>query len=38
MAAFLFKLETPEGERPDSPELSTVVYSWRTGDTIPLRP
>jgi hypothetical protein len=32
MAAFLFRLETVEGEPADPPTLSTVVYTWRAVD------
>jgi hypothetical protein len=34
--AFLFKLETADGNPADPPTLSTAVPNWRSGDTIPL--
>ena len=36
MPAFLFKLESADGEPAEPPELSTVVYTWKAGDEIPL--
>jgi hypothetical protein len=36
MAGFLLRLETVEGEPADPPELSTVGYTWKAGDKIPL--
>jgi hypothetical protein len=34
--AFLFRLETAEGEPAEPPTLATAVPNWRSGDTIPL--
>src|SRR5689334_19913285 len=34
--AFLFRLETADGEPADPPELTSAVPNWRSGDTIPL--
>jgi hypothetical protein len=34
--AFLFRLETTEGEAADPATLSSAVPNWRAGDTIPL--
>jgi hypothetical protein len=34
--AFLFKLETTEGEPAEPSTLDTAVPNWREGDTIPL--
>jgi hypothetical protein len=34
--AFLFKLETRDGQPAEPPTLTTVVPNWRSGDTIPL--
>jgi hypothetical protein len=34
--AFLFKLETTDGNPADPPTLSSAVPNWRAGDTIPL--
>jgi hypothetical protein len=34
--AFLFKLETRDGEPAEPSTLATAVPNWRAGDTIPL--
>jgi hypothetical protein len=34
--AFLFRLETADGEPAEPPTLSSAVPNWRSGDTIPL--
>jgi hypothetical protein len=34
--AFLFKLETEDGEPADPATLRTAVPNWRPGDVIPL--
>jgi len=34
--AFTFKLETADGNPADPPTFTTVAWSWRPGDTIPL--
>jgi hypothetical protein len=34
--AFLFRLETAEGEPAEPPTLATAVPNWRSGYTIPL--
>jgi hypothetical protein len=34
--AFLFRLETTDGEPAEPPTLSSAVPNWRSGDTIPL--
>ena len=34
--AFLFRLETAEGEPAEPETLASAVPNWRTGDTIPL--
>jgi hypothetical protein len=34
--AFLFRMETADGEPADPPTLESVVANWRSGDTIPL--
>jgi hypothetical protein len=36
MAAFVFRLETADGEHADPPKLESAVPNWRAGDTIPL--
>jgi len=36
MPAFLFKLETVEGEAAEPPTLSAAVPNWKPGDTIAL--
>jgi hypothetical protein len=36
MAAFVFRLETADGEQADPPKLESAVPNWRAGDTIPL--
>ena len=34
--AFMFKLETRDGDSADPPTFRTAVPGWRVGDTIPL--
>ena len=36
MAAFLFRLETPEGVSAEPPTFASVVPKWKAGDTITL--
>lgn len=36
MAAFIYKLQHPDGTPADPPVLRTAVPTWHAGDTIPL--
>jgi hypothetical protein len=36
MAAFLFRLETPDGRPAEPPSLRSAIPNWRPGETIPL--